>query len=158
MPAEFFYRDPRAPRPNKPNHIGVSIIVEYDHRILMEHRTDSETWAMIGGGLEIDETLAHGALRELWEETGIRLTEEDLKLYRIYDDPSRIASFPDGNILRMITVVYHTVLKELPRLVCSEESRELAFLTLDQIRELPVAATHKHILEDIASELPADPF
>lgn len=147
--AQFFYRDPGAPKPNRPNHIGVAVIVEYAGRILMEHRTDSETWGMIGGGLELDETLVQGALRELCEETGIDLAPEDLQLYRIYDDPTRIASFPDGNILRMITAVYHAKLNKIPVLHCSDESRELAFLRLDEIARLPVAATHRHILADI---------
>lgn len=75
----IFYKDPNAPNPNRPNHIGTSVIIEVDNKILMEYRTDSDTWAIIGGGLKTDESLAECALREVYEETGIRLREADLE-------------------------------------------------------------------------------
>ena len=52
--AQFFYRNDNAPKPNRPNHIGTSVILEYCDKIIMEHRKDSETWALIGGGLGIN--------------------------------------------------------------------------------------------------------
>lgn len=151
--AEFFYRDPLAPKPNRPNHLGAAVLIEYEGRILMEHRADSENWAFIGGGLELDETLAQCALREIREETGMVLTESDLEFFRLYDDPSRIIRYPDGNIIRSISIIYRAHLKEIPVLHCSEESRELKFCTLEEIKNLPVAATHRHILEDLSNEL-----
>jgi 8-oxo-dGTP pyrophosphatase MutT (NUDIX family) len=36
------------------------------------------TWQLPGGGVEKRESLTRGALRELWEETGIRANPEDL--------------------------------------------------------------------------------
>ena len=38
-------------------------------------------WAIPGGFMEEGESLAEGAARELWEETGIRLAPEDLTFY-----------------------------------------------------------------------------
>lgn len=64
MGAQFFYRDINAPKPNRPNHIGTSVIIESDNKILLEHRTDSDTWAVIGGGVKIDESLMECAIRE----------------------------------------------------------------------------------------------
>lgn len=75
MEAQFFYKDPTAPKPNQPSHIGTSVIIEADGKILMEHRTDSDTWAIIGGGLKTNESLMECAVREVFEETGIRLSE-----------------------------------------------------------------------------------
>lgn len=54
--AQFFYSNPNAPKTNKPNHIGTSIIIEHEGKILLEHRTDSDTWAIIGGGLKVMKT------------------------------------------------------------------------------------------------------
>ena len=38
-------------------------------------------WAIPGGFMEEGESLAEGAARELWEETGIRLAPEQLQFY-----------------------------------------------------------------------------
>ncbi|MBU1093175.1 MAG: NUDIX domain-containing protein [Firmicutes bacterium] len=144
----FYYKDNSAPKPNKPNHIGTSIIIKYNNMILLEQRCDSNRWAIIGGGLKIEESLAACAIRETFEETGINISEDDLVLFKIYDDPSRIASYPDGNVLRVITVVYETELDYLPELFCSSESREIKFFSKDEIKNIDLAETHLHIIKD----------
>ena len=149
--ARFYYKDKNAPQP-KGNRIGACILIEYDGRLLLEHRADSDTWAVIGGGLKEEERLVEGAVREVFEETGIRLWEEEVTLYGIYDDPSRIASYPDGNVWRIITVVYRAKLEELPEMICSEESRELRFWGREELQKVKVAATHLPILEDYMGE------
>lgn len=146
--ARFYYKDENAPCPNRPNHIGSTILLEYKGMLLLEHRADSERWAIIGGGLELGETLAECALREVCEETGIRLSEEEIRLYKIYDDPSLIISYPDGNVIRSIMAVYKTTLAEYPVLICSDESRELKFFTREELRTVPLVETHQPILED----------
>ncbi len=145
--AQFYYKDKNAPQP-KGNRIGACILIEYDGRLLLEHRADSDTWAVIGGGLKEEERLVEGAVREVFEETGIRLPEEKAEFYNIYDDPSRIASYSDGNVWRILTVVYRVRLVELPELVCSEESRELRFFGREELGKVKVAATHIPIVGD----------
>lgn len=41
-------------------------------------RPGSRYWFTIGGGLDPGETVADGAVRELWEETGLRAASADL--------------------------------------------------------------------------------
>ncbi len=146
--AQFFYRDPNAPTPNRPNHIGVSVLIEWQDKLLMEARVDSDVWAVIGGGLQTDESLTDCALREVTEETGIMLSTDQLEFVKMYDDPSRIAAYPDGNVLRVITVVYRVCLEQEPALHCSEESKELRFFSKEDLRDLPIANTHIPIMED----------
>lgn len=145
--AQFYYKDKNAPEP-KGNRIGTCILLECDGKLLMEHRADSDTWAVIGGGLKAEERLIEGAIRETFEETGLMLQEEQVEFYHIYDDPSRIAGYPDGNVWRIITAVYRARLEELPELICSEESRELRFFSKEELREVKIAATHIPIVED----------
>lgn len=149
--ARFYYKDKNAPQPNG-NRIGTCVLLEYDGKLLLEHRMDSDTWAVIGGGLKKGETLTEGAIREVFEETSLQIKEEQLEFYNIYDDPSRIASYPDGNVWRIITVVYRVRLTKLPKLICSEESRELRFFTKEELRKVKVAATHIPIVEEYVGE------
>lgn len=150
--AQFFYRNENAPKPNRPNHIGTVLLMEWDHKLLLERRMDSERWAVIGGGLKVDESLVEGVLRETFEETSIQLTEDRVELYKIYDDPSIICSYPDGNILRSIMAVYKTQLTEEPELICSAESKELRFFTRNELKSVKIAETHIPILQDYFME------
>lgn len=149
---QFYYNDKNAPKPNRPNHIGTSVIIEYNGKILMEHRQDNNTWAIIGCGLWIDESLIECAVREVFEETGIKLDSKNLSFYKIYDDPSRIASYADGNVLRVITVVYKATLTSEPKLKCSSESTELRFFSKEELTDLTVANTHIPIVHDYLTE------
>lgn len=144
----FYYKNIDAPKPNQSNHIGASVIIIYDDKILLEHRADSDRWAIIGGGLDIHEDLISCAIREVKEETGLTFKKQDLQFYNIFDDPSRITQYPDGNIFRVITVVYHIELLALPVLKISLESRELKFFSKDEIRKLKIAETHIPIIEE----------
>ena len=152
MNAKFYYKSNFAPTPNKPNHIGTTaIIMNEDRKILFEKRSDSDRWALIGGGLKINETLEACCKREILEETGLNIC--NLQQYRIYDDPTRIVEYPDGNILRIITVVYTAIVKNDIELVISKESNELKFFSIPEISNLDVVETHRHIIDDFITEI-----
>ena len=52
--------------------IGAGAVVFRDKEILLIKRHDNGLWAYPGGAVEIGETLAEAAERELWEEARIR--------------------------------------------------------------------------------------
>jgi 8-oxo-dGTP pyrophosphatase MutT (NUDIX family) len=137
-----------SPKPNKPNHIGVSVIIQYENKILLEHRVDSNRWAIIIGALNIDEILVSCAIREVYEETGLSLNKNQFRFYKIYDDLSRIAHYPDGNVLCLFTVVYHIKLLNFPILKTSLESKELKFFSKDEIVHIKIAETHIPIIQE----------
>lgn len=144
--AEFYYKNPNAPIPNKPNHIGVVAIIRKNDSILMECRSDSHKWSLIGGGLKINESLEDCLIREVKEET--RSLIKNYKLFNIYSDPSRIAKYPDGNILRIITVAFIVRITDFKTMKCSDESENLHFFTKNELINIDIVETHKHIIND----------
>lgn len=92
--ARFYYRDPNAPPPNQPIGVGVLALIERDGRLLMERRRDCGRWGLPGGATEVDESLEETLQREVREETGLVVVCHSL--LRVFDDPSRIAHYPDG--------------------------------------------------------------
>ena len=151
--AKFYYKDNNAPKPNCPNYIGSTILIFQGEKVLLESRTDSDRWAFIGGVLFLTETLIECAIRETKEETGIELQEKDIVFKKLFDDPSIILEYPDGNIIRSMMAVYQTELKEVPILQCSEESKELKFFTPDELKTIKVVETHIPILEEFFPEV-----
>lgn len=151
--AKFYFKDPKAPKPNRPNHIGVNGIIIHRNELLLEQRTDSCQWGLIGGGLKIDETLEQGLKREIMEETGIRVLGSDMEFYKVYDEPSRIASYPDGNVLRIISFVYKIDMQEFPKIKCSDESFAVRFFSKSELLKLDIVESHREIVFDCIKEI-----
>ena len=61
--------------------VGVgAIVVNRENRVLIGKRRDNGQWCVPGGSLEIGETLKQAAVRELFEETGIKANAESATL------------------------------------------------------------------------------
>ena len=94
-------------------------------------------WAFPGGFLNMDETVAHCAERELEEETGIRLT--GMQLVGIYSDVERD---PRG---RVITAAY-TAMTSMPEANAADDAAAAQWWPLNALPEL--AFDHLTILHD----------
>lgn len=149
--SKFYYKNENALKPNKPNHIGTCAIIMYNNKILLEKRADSNSWALIGGGLKIDESLEEGIVREINEETGLVVSEESLRFWKMFSDPSRIGAYPDGNIVRIISAAYIVNLSDNQKLICSDESEELKYFTYEELENLNIAETQRHVLNEYLS-------
>jgi len=89
---------------NKKPGIEVGIMMSKNNKILLGKRhndpekADSElhgesSWTMPGGKLHFGETLKDAAQREVLEETGININQENLKLISLADDIIEDAHF-----------------------------------------------------------------
>ncbi len=84
--------------PYAPTHTTVdAVVVQSGHVLLIERDTypGMGLWALPGGFINPDETLVDGMLRELWEETKIKVPravlEGNIKHHHVFDDPNRSA-------------------------------------------------------------------
>lgn len=146
--SEFYYQNSEAPVPNKPTRVGACVFLKYKNSIVLERRYDCGHWSLIGGGLEVNESLESCILREIKEETGLTIGNENLVFYKMYSDPSRIIKYPDGNIVRIITAAYIVEQDLMEELKCSDESLELKYVNLNDLDKYEIVATHRHIKVD----------
>lgn len=72
-------------------------------RILLLRRSDGENlWSFPGGAVEPGESAGRAVVREVLEETGLKV--EPVELIGIYTDPAYIFSYPNGDKVQPIVI------------------------------------------------------
>lgn len=95
-------------------------------------------WAFPGGFMNMDETTEQCAVRELEEETGLRVTE--LQQIRAY---SKVDRDPRG---RTITVAYLAVVDRPAAVTGSDDAAKARWFPVDALP--PLAFDHEDIMRD----------
>lgn len=125
------------------NHIpfiqtGAAIIIRNEKgQILLQERTDRNKWGLPGGCQELGEDLRITAVREAYEETGIKLDKNKIKLIDTLSGDSRKNSYPNGDIVYNNTSLYlaDVTIEEASNLKGNSETKNLKFFNPENIPE-----------------------
>lgn len=115
---------------------GSAIIIRNENKeILLQERTDRNMWGLPGGCQELGEDLRETAIREAYEETGIKLNIENLVLINTLSGNLRKNSYPNGDIVYNNTSLYlaDVFINSLEKLKGDSETKRLKFFSLDDI-------------------------
>ncbi|HMA35995.1 MAG TPA: NUDIX domain-containing protein [Chloroflexia bacterium] len=84
---------------------AAAVIFDSAGRILLQQRGDNGYWGLPGGAVELGETVAAAAVREVREETGYDVAI--IRLIGVYSDPQyTVARYPDGNIVQYVNCLF----------------------------------------------------
>jgi ADP-ribose pyrophosphatase YjhB (NUDIX family) len=125
--------------------VGVNaLVLDESGRLLLLERTDTKDWGLPGGFLELGETVEEAAKREICEETGLEL--EAMKLFGVFSGPEYFYTYPNGDQVSNVTVVYLASSPQQPLRPDQIESQQVQFFELD---ELPghIISSDKPIIE-----------
>lgn len=125
------------------NHIpfiqtGAAIIIRNENgQILLQERTDRNKWGLPGGCQDLGEDLRFTAVREAYEETGIKLNPYEIELIDTLSGESRKNSYPNGDIVYNNTSLYlaDVSMKEASNLKGDSETKRLQFFNPDEVPE-----------------------
>ena len=123
------------------NHIpfiqtGAAIIIRNEKgQILLQERTDRDKWGLPGGCQDLGEDLRVTAVREAFEETGIKLEPDKIILIDTLSGESRKNSYPNGDIVYNNTSLYlaDVSLNDVSKLKGDSETKRLRFFNIDEV-------------------------
>ncbi len=108
--------------------------------LLIERGTEpfKNKWALPGGFIDMDETLEEACIRELEEETGLKVGQ--MEQFRAYDAIDRDPRH------RTISVVFATEVESLQPVTGSDDAARAEWFSVNKLPEL--AFDHARILKD----------
>lgn len=115
---------------------GSCVIIRNENgEILMQERTDRNAWGLPGGCQDLGEDLRDTAVREVLEETGIKLVPENLKLIDVVSGKGRRNAYPNGDIIYGDTVLYSVEVNNIDTdsLKGDPETKSLKFFAPENI-------------------------
>ncbi|MEV1239103.1 NUDIX hydrolase [Nonomuraea sp. NPDC050022] len=120
---------------NAQHSVSVAGVIIDDHgRALLTQRRDNGRWEAPGGVLERDEDVTSGLLREIYEETGLRV--EPVTLTGVYK-----------NMTRGIVALVFRCKVIGGRLTETDETRAFRWVTADEVQELASEAFAIRVLD-----------
>ena len=116
------------------------IVLNEKHEILLNLRTDTGTWGIIGGGTEPGESMEETAARELYEEAGLKA--ERFELLDVCSGKELYFRYPNGDETYTVAVVYKAVGVSGTLQIRDGESYRLQYFPLDALPELECRAEY----------------
>ncbi len=124
--------------------VGATTLVFNDkNEILLNLRTDTDTWGIPGGSMELFETLEETAVRELKEEAGI--FADDLEFITVLSGNEYYFEYPNGDKLCNVIALYKVLNYSGNIKVSDDESKMLKFFSLD---DLPLMEKRAKVIID----------
>ena len=117
---------------------GAAIIIRNENgQILLQERTDRNKWGLPGGCQDLGEDLRVTAVREAYEETGIKLNPNEIELIDTLSGESRKNSYPNGDIVYNNTSLYlaDVSITDESILKGDSETKRLRFFNPDEVPE-----------------------
>ena len=106
------------------------IALDPDGRVLLQRRSDDDTWSLVGGYLEIGEVPEDAARREAEEEVGLKLG--DLELFGVFAGPEIYHDYDRGRVYGVTILYVARHVTGEPR-ADHDEVKETRFFPLDAL-------------------------
>lgn len=107
-------------------------VLKYDNKILVLKRKEDDkdmpgVWEFPSGNADVGENLYNALIREIWEETGIKLNTNDLKIVSLQQYENEKKDY----IKCSVQINFVANFKEIPNVILSEEHTNYDWVTRD---------------------------
>lgn len=119
------------------------LVINENNEVLMQLRSDFNSWDFPGGSMELEETIEEVAKRELKEETNLEI--DDIIVIDVFSGKDTYRKYPNGDEAYVVSVLceirkFHGDLK-----INDGESKKLKWFSISKIPENLSPVTKKFI-------------
>jgi ADP-ribose pyrophosphatase YjhB (NUDIX family) len=127
--------------------VSVLPVDEAGRVLLVQHAGHHDGWAVLGGAVEVGESPAETAIREVREEIGA-----EVRLKRLLDvlgGPEYEVTYPNGDRAAYVTAVYEAEIVSGVPAIADEELSDVAWFGPNELRQLPLSRLSRALLRAI---------
>ncbi len=110
---------------------ATTLVFNKKKEILLNLRSDTNTWGIPGGSMELYENIRETAVRELKEECGIEA--ENIELVDVLSGNEYYFEYPNGDKMCTVIVLFKVLNYKGNIKVSDNESKDLQFFPLDNL-------------------------
>lgn len=129
--------------------VAGAFVIDSDGSLLLQQRIDNAQWGLPGGFMELGENISDAARREVYEETGLLL--EHLELFGIYSGPEYDKTFPNGDQVSLVQVLFTCKQYNGDLIKSNDESLRNEFSPMHRLAE-NIFTEHKVFIDDLLSK------
>jgi 8-oxo-dGTP diphosphatase len=112
--------------------------------LLLVRQRDDGVWSTPGGLIEPGETPADAVVREVWEETGLRVTPR--RVLAVWGGPAFVVRYPNGDEAEYLIVAFECAATGGTLRADGDETLEARFWSAEDAAALPLAAWLRPVL------------
>ncbi len=113
---------------------ATTLVFNKKKEILLNLRSDTNTWGIPGGSMELYEDIKETAVRELKEECGIEA--KNLELVDVLSGKEYYFEYPNGDKMCTVIVLFKVIDYAGNIKVSDNESKDLRFFSMDNLPKL----------------------
>ena len=120
-------------------------IINDEGKILLTRRLDNGQWRLPSGGVEAGESPSEAVIREVFEETCLRVRVK--RLVGVYSDPNQLVMYADGVKVQIVAIRFEVEVTG-GALGLSNETSGFGYFSLKEMEGMEMLGHHKKRIED----------
>ena len=122
----------------------MGVIYDEQSRVLLVRQTADGLWSTPGGVIEPDETPAAAVVREVEEETGLKV--RIVRLLGVFGGPDFVVSYPNGDRSQYLSAIFECAVLSGSLRPDGDETDDLTFAGPAEIAHLDCQPWLRHVM------------